>query len=240
MRKIFLAATALAFAAACTTAYKARPVPFKMPAAYGNAVEVAGTVVGARAYVDAGIAEEAFGFDIRGAGMLPVQVVFDNRGQHPLRVNAEQTFLEDDENNLWSILDGQNAYERATKYAKTGKIFKEGAYHGFLGATAGAIIGAAIGIVAGENVAEAAGKGAAVGAAAGATLGGAKEFTTNEAPRVIMDDLYQKSLQNKTIEPGSIAYGILFFPGEAQSARRLRLQLQEVDTGTFHVLQLYL
>ena len=237
---ILIIILALVFSSSCATSYKARPMPFKAPAAYGNAVEVAGTLVGAQAYADPDIAKEAFGFDIRGAGMLPVQVVFDNRGPHALQIRPNQTFLEDSQGNLWPVLDSQTAYERATKYAQTKKIFKEGAYGAFLGATAGAIIGMAVGIVSGENVGNALGKGAAIGGAAGATIGGAKGYGSGDAPRKIMDDLHQKSLENKAIDPQSLGFGFIFFPGEAPSARQLRLQLEEVDTGMVHVLRLYL
>jgi hypothetical protein len=37
-----------------------------------------------------------------------------------------------------------------------------------------------------------------------------------------------------------MAHGFLFFPGEATSAKRLRLQLREVDTGAVHVVNLNL
>ena len=227
----------LIFLTACAT-YKRKPLPFKAPSAYDNATEVVGALVGAEAFVDRRTTKEAFGFDIRGAGMLPVQVVFDNQGPHPLKIDVAQTFLEDAEGNLWPILDREIAYERATKYSQTKKIFKEGAYGGFLGATAGALIGAAVGIVTGENVAEAAGKGAAVGAAAGATLGGIKGYTSDDARQAIVDDLRRKSLENKPVEPTNLAYGYLFFPGEANSAKQLRLKLVEVDTGAGHVLKL--
>jgi hypothetical protein len=238
-KSILILLTALIFLAfACSTAYKAKPLPFKLPASYGNAVEVGGAWVGAEAFADSKKAEEAFGFNIRGAGMLPVQVVFDNQGSNTFKIRAEQTFLEDEIGNLWPILADQTAYERATRYAQTKQIFKEGAYAGFLGATAGAIIGAAIGVVAGENVAVAAGKGAAVGAAAGATLGGVKGYTEDEARRAIIDDLNYKSLGNRPISPQTLAYGFIFFPGEARSARQLRLQLIEVGTSKIHVLQM--
>lgn len=227
----------LVFLTACAT-YKRKPLPFKAPSAYDNATEVVGALVGAEAFVDRRATKEAFGFDIRAAGMLPVQVVFDNQGPHPLKIDVAQTFLEDAEGNLWPILDREIAYERATKYSQTKKIFKEGAYGGFLGATAGALIGAAVGIVTGENVAEAAGKGAAVGAAAGATLGGIKGYTSDDARQAIVDDLRRKSLENKPVEPTNLAYGYLFFPGEANSAKQLRLKLVEVDTGAGHVLKL--
>jgi hypothetical protein len=225
---------------ACAKTYKLKPVPFKAPTAYPNATEVAGTVVGAEAYVDPQATKKAFGFDIRGAGMLPVQVVFDNQGVHPLEIDVAQTFLEDAEGNLWPILNREIAYERATKYSQTEQIFKESAYGTFLGAAAGAIIGAAVGIVSGGNVGEAAGKGAAVGAAAGATLGGVKGYTSDDARKAIVNDLTGKSLENKPIEPKTLAYGFLFFPGEARTAKQLRLRLVEADTEGAHILKLNL
>lgn len=224
----------------CAASYKAKPLPFKAPSGYPNAFEVAGAVVGAQAFAEPKEAKEAFGFDIRSAGMLPVQVVFDNQGTHPLEINGAQTFLEDDAGNLWPLLEREMAYERATKYAETNKIFKEGAYHGFLGAAAGAVIGAAVGIVGGDNVASAAGKGAAVGAAAGATLGGAKGYASGDARRAITDDLNRKTMQNKAVDPNSLSFGFLFFPGEAPSAKELRLQLKETDTGKIHTIRLKL
>ncbi len=226
------------FTAACGTGYKAKPLPFKDPAAYPNTREVAGALVAARAFVDPDEANEAFGFDIRGAGMLPVQVVFDNQGPHSLEINPEQTFLEDGEYNLWPILTRNIAYERATKYAKTKQIFREGAYHGFLGATAGALIGAAVGIVAGGDVGGSIGKGAVIGAAAGGTMGGIKGYSSDEARRAVIDDRRQKPLQTKSIAPGGLAHGFIFFPGEAQSAGQLRLQIVESDTGSTHTLLL--
>jgi hypothetical protein len=158
-----------------------------------------------------------------------------------LKINAAQTFLEDESGNLWPILADQAAYDRATKYAQTKKIFKEGAYSGLLGATAGAVIGAAIGIVTGQGIGAAAGKGAAVGAAAGATIGGTQGYASaEEARQKIASDLNQKSLENRAINPKNLAYGFLFFPGEAPSAKELRLQLVEEDTGKVYVLKLKL
>ncbi|MBN2126453.1 MAG: hypothetical protein JW821_19280 [Deltaproteobacteria bacterium] len=224
----------------CAPAYKAKPLPFRSPSSYPNVTEVSGAQVAAEAFANAEAARDAFGFDIREAGMLPVQLVFDNQGERPLEIKTDQTFLEDREGYLWPLLDRETAYERASRYAQTQKIFKEGAYHGFLGAAAGAVIGAAVGIVGGDNVAEAAGKGAAVGAAAGATLGGAKGYASNDARRTVMRDLKEKSLENRSVEPQSITFGFLFFPGEARSAKQLRLQLRETDTNRIHSVRLEL
>ncbi len=224
----------------CSTAYVAKPMPFRAPSAYPNAVEVAGAAVAAESYADPAQAREAFGFDIREAGMLPVQVIFDHRGLSPIEIVSAQTFLEDGQGNIWPLLDRDTAYERATRYAQTKEIAKEGAYHAVLGAAAGAIIGAAVGIVTGENVAVATGKGAAVGGAAGATLGGAKGYTSDEARRKIIQDLNRKSLETRAVEPQGLSFGFLFFPGEAASADTLRLQLRETDTGRVHALRMKL
>ena len=226
------------FVAGCTTNYKAKPLSFKTPAAYNNAVDVAGAQAAAKAYVDPAEAKKSFGFDIRKAGMLPVQVVFDNMGETILGIDEEKTFLEDNEGNLWPILSGTIAYERVTKYAQTNNIVKQGAYHGVLGAAAGAIIGAAVGIVTGEDVGSAIGKGAATGAAAGAVMGGAGGYGSDDARQAIMDDFHKKSLHNKPIEPGGLSHGIIFFPGEAGSARQLRIRIVEQDTGKYHNIRL--
>ncbi|MBU1052204.1 MAG: hypothetical protein KKC46_00050 [Proteobacteria bacterium] len=223
--------------AGCST-YKIKPLPFKSPTSLNNAVNIAGADIAARAFTDPKETKDIFGFDIHGAGMLPIQVVFDNQGSHALEVVGNQTFLEDKNGNLWPILSKDIAYERATKYAKTKEVFKEGAYKGLLGAAAGAVIGAAIGIVSGENVASAAGKGAAVGAAAGATIGGAIGYGSDNAIKSITNDLREKSLQNNAVLPKNLAHGILFFPGEALSAKQLRLQIKETDTGVLHVIKL--
>jgi hypothetical protein len=64
--------------AGCTS-YERQVVPFKMPQESPNAVNVDGTVIAARGFVSVEEAREAFGFDVRSAGILPVQVAFDNK-----------------------------------------------------------------------------------------------------------------------------------------------------------------
>ncbi len=223
----------LFLASACSSTYVVKPLPFKTPEAYPNAQETAGAVIGARAYVDSKEAQENFGFDVRGAGMLPVEIVVDNRGIHPLEINVGQTFLEDKEGNLWPILSKDIAYDRATKYAQTKEIFKSGAYHGFLGAVAGAAVGAAVGIVSGTNVGESVGKGAVIGGVGAGVLGGAQTAAegADEARHAIISDLQDKALKLQSLQPKNLSYGFIFFPGEAKSAKQLRLQIVEKDTG---------
>ncbi len=213
--------------------YTRQVVPIKMPASFPNMTMVAGVQIGARAFNDPNDAQNAFGFDIRGAGLLPVQVVIDHKGSFPIEINPTQTFLIDYQNNLWPVLDKGLAYERLAKHSELAEIGSGAAKHGVLGAAAGALIGAAIGIVGGSGIGEAAGKGAALGAAAGATIGGAAAYGSDKAGQDIAEDLRNKSLENRPIRPGEIAHGFIFFPGEASSAKELRLQFKEEATGRY-------
>jgi hypothetical protein len=216
------------------TSYKSQQTSFRPPAAYGNMQVAAGAEIAAQAYVDKGVAKEAFGFDIRSAGLLPVQVVIDNGPKAALTLVSEQTFLVDSEGNLWNLLDSRTAYQRVEKSSEYARIAKGGGKGALLGGAGGAVLGAAIGILTGENVASAAFKGAAVGGAGGAVVGGAQAGTSEDASRQISRDLADKQLVNQSVQPDTLATGFLFFPGEATSAVQLRLQLKEEHSGLVH------
>ncbi|HDQ03700.1 MAG TPA: hypothetical protein ENN23_03890 [Deltaproteobacteria bacterium] len=213
--------------------YERQVAPFQMPESSPNAVNVDGAIIAARAFTDARDAKEAFGFDIRAGGILPVQVVFDNRSEHNLIIVAEQTFLIDDDSNVWPILDQELAYDRISKSTELGRVMPEAAKGALLLGAAGAVVGAAIGIVTGTNVGEAMGKGAAVGAAAGAVTGGAHGMGEHYADvqKKIKKDLQHRSLQYRAVKPNELAYGYILYPGEAKSAKVLRLQIKARDTG---------
>ncbi len=219
-----LLATAALFS--CST-YNETVQPIQLPQYQSDKVEVAGAYITATAYTDPEFAEERFGFDIRGAGVLPVQVVIQNQGNHTLFIDSSQTFLIDRAGRAWPVLSFKQLYTRVKDEVELGETAKGAAKPSILGATAGAIIGAAIGILSDENVGESAGKGAAVGAAAGAVLGGAGSYFNVEEE--VKEGLAQKTLRNRVIEPGELVHGFIFFPGgdkEARDASVLRLALR--------------
>jgi hypothetical protein len=181
-------------------------------------------------------ADDAFGFDIIGAGLMPVRVIFDNKGKHMIDIVANQTFLVDVDNNLWPVLEEKMAYDRLQKKTELGKVAPEGGKYGMLGGIAGGVIGAAIGIVSGHNVADAAMKGAALGAAGGIMSGGLKGMSDTDVQAQIRSDLEKRSLERRSVMPGEIAQGFIFFPGESKKAMELRLQIKEADTGKTYSL----
>jgi len=216
--------------------YERQVVPFKLPSGYPNVTEAAGAQIAARAYDDKGDAEKAFGFNIIGAGVLPVQVVFDNKGPHRIEIIPNQTYLVDVDDNLWPVLDARMAYDRLQKKTEYGEIAPGAIQKGALGATAGAIIGAAIGIVSGRSIGEGAMRGAAAGGAIGATIGGAQGMSDPEARHAIRDDLQTRSLDNRAVVPQEVAHGFIFFPGESKKVKELRLRIREADTGKNYAL----
>ncbi len=197
---------------------------------------VAGAQIAAQAYSDTAEAKQMFGFDIRKAGLLPVQVVIDNAGEDSLEINPHQTFLVDAGGNYWNLLDNRTAYRRVNESTEYGNVTDEAGKSAFWGALGGAVVGGAIAIVGGENVGEAMGKGAVIGGALGTVGGGAEALQSPEAEYQISRDLGTKTLENRPIRPGELGRGFLFFPGEAKSARQLRLQVEAIRSGKLYTL----
>ena len=221
------------------TGYKSQVTSFRPPEAYTNYRQESGVSLAGEAYPDADSAEKAFGFDIKGAGLLPVLLVFDNKSERSLEIVSGQTFLVDNAGNYWPILTNNMAFDRLEGSTQLASFFGKGAGKGtLLGGAAGGILGAALGIVSGNSVAESMGKGAALGAAGGAVIGGTQEGTSGKREQSISEDLRSKGLEGKPIPSGHLANGFLFFPGEAQSARELRLQWRERETGELHKVTL--
>jgi len=220
------------------TSYKSQYTGFRPAEDYPNRQTVNNLTVGAEAYADREAAREAFGFDIKGTGLLPVQVVMNNQGAKTFEIHAGQTFLIDKNDRLWNIISNKSAVDRIDKATQAGAIGKGAGKGAMLGAAGGAILGAAIGVISDKNVLEAAGKGAAVGGAGGAVYGGAKGGTDSERRWSISDDIKEKGLEGKEIPPQALANGFLFFPAEAKTAKELRLQLREKATGQVHTLTL--
>lgn len=238
IRSVWIPLLALTLVAACSSTYEARPLGFKPPSASPGFVRVGALEAAAQSYDKADAAEEDFGFDILGATVLPVKVVFENRGDAPYQINADQTFLEDANGELWQLLDKRTTFDRVEGYTQEEEIVSEGVRSGILGGVAGALIGAAIGVIGGGDVgtAVAIGKGAAVGSIAGGLFGGAQGATSDEPMRQIRRDLARKALQNKPIAPQALSVGALYFPGEAAAPTRLRMQVRNQSTGELHMI----
>lgn len=210
---------------ACAT-YGERVAPVPLPAAQSDHVDIGGAKVVVRSFASDKEANQAFGFDIRGAGLFPIRFVIDNQSPSMASVRADQTFLIDAQGQAWPLLTAKQAYQRVQSHVELGETAKATGKPAVLLGAAGALAGLAVGIVTGKSIGGITAKGAAVGAATGALFGGTKRY--NQLNQEIRQDLLQESLQNERIRPGELAYGYLFFPGkdEATSATAIRLGLE--------------
>ena len=220
--------------------YEPKVQPFKLPEASANVQRVAGAYVAARAWDNEEEAQQAFGFNIIRAGLLPVQVSFDNRGGQTLVIVPSQTFLINRLQEISPVLSDSEAYERVSRGTKVKETVKGVTQGALLGTATGALIGAAVGVVAGHSAGEYALRGLTMGAATGAVLGGAQSATETQVPRSITEDLARRNLKNTPIKPGELAYGLILFPREAGQPQALRLQLKDQDTGQVYTLTLNL
>jgi len=225
--------------AGCTS-YKSQYVSFRPPEAYVNKQDVAGISIGAEAYVGRDEATDAFGFDIRETGLLPVQLVMNNQSGSSVQIVTEQTFLIDAQGRYWQVVPNSVALDRVEKSTQLAALGKGAGAGALWGAAGGAILGAAIGIVSGQNVGNTMGKGAALGGAGGAIIGTGRAAGSSDRQISIVDDIRSKGLENKTVPRDHLANGFLFFPGEAKTAKAIKLQLREQNTGIVRNVTLYL
>jgi len=223
--------------------YRRKPLAFLMPADMGNAVSIEGAEIGARLLSDRGEAEEAFGFDIISAGVLPVQVVIDNKGSSPVVIDPTQTFLVEGGGTAvrWPVLEQDVAFERISEKTDWGKVAPEAGKGAVIGAVVGAVGGLAVGILTDTGTAEAVGGGAAIGSAAGTVIGGVKGRQEHEdVERSILKDLRTRSLGNKAVEPDAIGHGLIFFGTEAGNPANLLLRVKNTQTGASSTVELAL
>ena len=223
---------------ACST-YGDKVAPVPLPSEQSGGLEIDEVGLYAEAYLEQNAAKNAFGFDIRGAGVLPVRFVLDNQSQVAVEIRGDQTFLIDAENQAWPLLSYDQAYRRVNEHVELGETAKGAAKPAVLLAASGALVGAAVGVVTGDSAGEGAARGAAAGAAAGAVIGGAKRY--QEIGQQIREDLAHDSFDNRSIEVGEIAHGFLFFPGdqEIESLDLLRVSLTINDEPRVIKLQLH-
>jgi hypothetical protein len=240
MKKIISLLIIAMLLSACATA-KSRSVSFRPPQDFVNYNNISGLKVGAEVFDDTKLAEEAFGFDIRAAGLLPVQVVMNNRSGQVVEVVADQTFLIDDNNRYWKVLSNREVAERFQKAADGGAITGGIAKNAVPGASAGALLGMTFGVVSRGDAGSAIVKGGTSGGAGDAAAGGVGKAGDDRQREIkIADDLWNKGIDGKVLLEETLASGMVYFPGEVTFAKELRLQVKFRGDKRFKTLNLKL
>jgi hypothetical protein len=197
--------------------------------------------VGAESFAEKSIAEKAFGFDIRAAGLLPVKIVIDNKSAQGIEVISGQTFLIDGANRYWKILTNREAVERVKKATDSGGIIS-GTGKGVAWRTAASsLMDLAIGIVSRRDLASSVVKGNVLSGAGGAVFDGASKTGDDKQQEIkIAEAIREKGVEGKIMPAESLASGFIFFSGEVSSVSELRLQIKSRDSGRIQTLNLKL
>ncbi|MDR1920661.1 MAG: hypothetical protein LBS31_02830 [Candidatus Adiutrix sp.] len=229
---LFLLATlAAALAGGCAVKYEYKPIPVKDISAYHNNTSVLGAQVGAEAYWQTAALRRLFGFNLKEAGLIPVQVAVDNPGSRPLTILRGARVL-DEGGDWWELLPEHVVYNRVNDYTSGGLDGERLFRRSFLYGLAGGVVGAAVGVVAGVNVAEAAGKGAAVGGALGAASEIAATDENRGSPEEVALDFSSRDLGGgRVVAAGAVESGFLYFPSEMKRPVRLRLYFAPGDAA---------
>jgi hypothetical protein len=209
---------------ACGHQYEFKAIPVRPLNAYPGQASLDNVSIGAQAFFTSSELKNLFGFNLREAGVIPVQVLIRNSGNTPIVIEEGST-VQDEAGYIWQTLPSNIVYDRINDYTSGSLSGSKGAKRTLLWGIAGGIVGAAAGIATGDNVAEAAGKGAAVGAAAGAASSVLGVGTTEDSSAEIQRDFSGRSLDHATIEPGVEASGFLYFPAESAKPRSLALKV---------------
>jgi len=168
-----------------------------------------GLSIGADVLSDTERCKQNFGVDLNRAGVLPVQLIYTNTGNHVYNIQRGQIFAVDYDNNMWQALTTEQATGRIAG-SEVGQDLLRGAGKGALiGGAGGVALGAALGAAMGD-----AGKGAMIGAAAGGIGGGAygAVHEKSKVEKVVNRDVMSKALQDQQVAPGYTVNGFIFLP----------------------------
>lgn len=235
MKKIISLLVMAAYLSACAT-YEHRAIPFRPPQEYGSYQNVSGMHIGVESFADKNQAEDAFGFDVRSAGLLPVQVVIDNQSGHRVEIMPRQTFLVDETGRYWNVLSSSEAVNRAESV-----IGNSSGSGTAIGAIAGTLLFLGLSALSGGRSGGNMAAGVIVGGATGAAVGSAVSQPENAQERSrLASTMNDRSLERKTIPPNILTSGFIFFPGEAKSAKELHLQFLFLDSDQFQTINLKL
>jgi hypothetical protein len=192
---------------------------------YFNRVDFDGVSLAAEAYHDDQVIKERFGYNVKKAGVTPINFIAENDSDDTLIILPGPT-MRDAKGQVWDLLPQHVVVNRVSEFTgSAGVSGRDGVSRTAKGAVVGAVLGAALGIATGSNVGAAMGKGAAMGGAVGAgsaIMGVGGKDRTGE---VAADYSNLAALQN-ILEPGQSTHGLLYFPGEADRPTRLNLKVR--------------
>ncbi|GIX46089.1 MAG: hypothetical protein KatS3mg131_0300 [Candidatus Tectimicrobiota bacterium] len=231
--RVWALLTGLVFFVGCAAPLRTSVAPFRPPTQLPNAQKIGNLVVAAEVLDTPEKSKRVFGTDLAAAGILPVQLVVENRGNQEYEIDAAQIF---------GVVAGE--YYPAFNLSQAAQRVRESSIgttvvgQAVLGALAGAMAGAAIGAAAG-SVTDDAGRGAAAGAAIGGAAGGtagAAEGASDRYTHQFRHELAAQDFGDRVIFPGDLHQGFIYLQWQPYTV--LRVKVTNITERTTHVVEL--
>ncbi|MDR3204675.1 MAG: hypothetical protein LBV23_08015 [Deltaproteobacteria bacterium] len=224
--KIIMFLAIIMVASSCAPRYEFRAVPMRPIEGYPNRVSFPEGSTGAYAYYESAELIKVFGFDLKKAGVIPIELRVENDGAKSPIVLVEAA-LTDQSGQMWAVLPSDVVYRRIDDHTSGGLSASDGARRTLLWGLAGAAVGAAVGVVGGSSVAEATAKGAAAGAGLGVASSVIESGLDDEdKSNDVYRDFSKRSVEHLVVAPGDSTNGLLYFPAEASRPAKLNLKLR--------------
>jgi len=211
----FLVAAIVCFLVSCSP-HQDPNEPAALNEGQAEVVEMEGLRIQATAYDDPDSAGAAFGFDIHGAGLLPLRFVLQNRSANPIRLIPSQIFLIDQGGQAWPLLTSEQV---TTRLGSAGDAMSSKSLEDPPPESAGSLTPFALDLV---TVAD--------------FLGNAHSFGDSDG--AVRQRFSGKSLRNPGILAGQSAFALLFFPVRELShgVQALRVGFEQAGRQNFLTL----
>lgn len=213
--------SALFLIASCAAPLRTNTAAFKIPASYQDYKEIDDLDIALVPIDTIDRSNEIFGTDMKAAGILPIQVIIQNKGNKEFEIKSNQIY------GITSDQEYTAAYSlnKAAEHVRSSSIGTTAVSGAVAGALVGAVVGAGIGAgigYAGGNTNRGAQSGAmiggATGAASGAGAGLSDQFTVQ-----FKKELASLAFGDRVIYPGDLIQGFVYIQWKHYSKLRLEL-----------------
>lgn len=196
-------------------------VPFMLPENMRGHQDYEGLVVAVVPIATSEHSNRIFGFDMKEAGVLPVQVVMHNTGTKSFVITARQFFGITYEGTYHSALSAGAVGYRIKDVSVGSNVATQATVQGFWGAALGAGVGAGVGLLTGD-LGSGAATGAIIGGGAG-VLSGVGDGLSDDWTEKYKQQLAGQTLGNSDLHPGDIRSGFIYLPSKGYCKLRVKL-----------------
>jgi len=212
----------------CAAPLRTDTTTFRLPTQYPNHQEIDGLELAVVPVAGVERSRAVFGTDMHTAGILPVQIIAQNKGSREFEVNAAQMFGMTPNGELTVAYTLRRSAERVRESSIGATAATQAAVGAIAGAAAGAAIGAAASGASGGDAGSGAAAGAAIGGAVGAGSGAAAGLSDAITVQ-FKKELAAVAFEDRVVYPGDLQQGFIYFKWKPYT--QVRVKVFNITTG---------